>query len=315
MRSLLCSGNWGDIRENTVAQLFCDWTDFTSTSTPVNMSTPAKSTATGFVGIGLVGLADDLGVKLNNGRPGAMGGPDAFRQSLARYGTRNIPLFSGGLPRLVDFGNVVAATTSSDLQQDLKRTHQHIFQIVQFILSHRLFPIGIGGGHDLTLPMVRGVVDFFGQPFVGAYLDAHLDVRATIGSGMPFRILLEEKIVTELSCAGLDCFANSVDHQKWFTENGGKLSPAADIDWQDLDFVSLDLDVIDSAHAPGVIAPNPNGMNPNQIAKIVNLCGKSQRLKYFDIMEFCPPFDLDNRTGRLAAHLFCQFLAGWSSRI
>jgi hypothetical protein len=67
MRSLLCSGNWGDIRENTVAQLFCDWTDFTSTSTPVNMSTPAKSTATGFVGIGLVGLADDLGVKLNNG--------------------------------------------------------------------------------------------------------------------------------------------------------------------------------------------------------------------------------------------------------
>ena len=36
--------------------------------------------------IGLIGLADDLGVRLNNGRPGAREGPRAFRAALARYG-------------------------------------------------------------------------------------------------------------------------------------------------------------------------------------------------------------------------------------
>ena len=60
----------------------------------------------------------------------------------------------------------------------------------------RLFPIAIGGGHDLTFPFVRAVIEFWRTRGIdigsGVYFDAHLDVRDTPGSGMPFRRLIED---------------------------------------------------------------------------------------------------------------------------
>jgi formiminoglutamase len=79
-------------------------------------------------------------------------------------------------------------------------------------------------------------------------------------------------------------------------------------------FVSLDLDVFNAAHAPGVSALNPSGLTPREIEGVVSAAGRNAAVSCFDIMELNPDFDPDGRTARLAAHMFLVFLRGLGSR-
>ncbi|MEO0631838.1 MAG: arginase family protein, partial [Planctomycetota bacterium] len=163
---------------------------------------------------------------------------------------------------------------------------------------------------------VRGVAAAVGGIPAGVYLDAHLDVRDTEGSGMPFRRLVEQCGVQRLDVVGLDPFVNSREHTQWFTEHGGRIDAIAVQDnWSDDPmFFSIDLDAIDAAHAPGVSARNPSGMSTTDAAAWASAAGRCDRVRCFDIMELCPPRDEGARTTRLAAHLFLSFLKGFAER-
>ena len=254
--------------------------------------------------VALLGLPDDTGVKLNHGRSGARGGPTAFRSALARYGTA-LP----GLPRVFDAGDVKPGRT-------LGETHRRVTAATSALLELGLFPLGIGGGHDLTFPFVRAVVLKFPQ-LAGLYFDAHLDVRETTGSGMPFRKLVEECGVTALHLHGFRPLVNSPGHFAWFKAHGGRIYPdGAKIALPKAKhfFVSFDLDVLDAACAPGVSALNPSGWTVSQAEAWVRACGADQRVHCFDLMELNPRFDPDGRTARIAAHLFLTFLHGYAQR-
>ncbi|QKK09342.1 MAG: hypothetical protein HND58_15040 [Planctomycetota bacterium] len=156
----------------------------------------------------------------------------------------------------------------------------------------------------------------------GVYFDPHLDVRPEPGSGMPFRALLEMPSVKSIHNFGFSELANSREHLEWFLASGGQLGEDIDIDniLDDSDpnqpdlFVSLDLDVIDMAFAPGVSAMNPAGWTSRHAEAAVFAAGMSNRVRCFDIMELCPPHDINARTARLAAHLFLTFLRGFTER-
>ncbi|MCA9300614.1 MAG: arginase family protein, partial [Phycisphaerales bacterium] len=200
--------------------------------------------------IGLIGIPDDTGVSLNNGRPGARSGPDAFRRALARYGALGAPI---EWPIVCDCGDVVPG-------RDIHETHDRVTAVTNRMLDLGLFPVAIGGGHDLTFPFIRAVAGRFAM-LSGVYLDAHLDVRAEVGSGMPFRALVERGAVRSLHVQGLDRFSNTKEHLEWFQSRNGHvddLDPDGDWPFEDL-FMSVDLDVIDASMAPGVSAPNPCG--------------------------------------------------------
>ncbi len=79
-------------------------------------------------------------------------------------------------------------------------------------------------------------------------------------------------------------------------------------------FVSIDLDCIDSAYAPGVSAPNPAGLSPQRITAYAHAAGECPNVRCFDIMELNPDHDQDGRTARLAAHLLLSFLRGLAHR-
>ncbi len=258
--------------------------------------------------IALIGLHDDTGVTLNNGRPGAKEGPAAFRAALASMGVAQ-PI-DWDWPAIFDAGDVDV------VPGELHATHDRITQAVEAVLDLGLFPIAIGGGHDLTFPFVRAVANKSG-PLTGVYFDPHLDVRETDGSGMPFRRLLETGAANALRIHGFDPMSNTRDHVQWFQSHGGRIDTTTrpNDPWPEAPtFVSLDLDVIDASHAPGVSAMNPVGWSSELASEWVHSAGRNPMTRCFDIMELSPPNDNHNRTARLAARMFLTFLKGFSER-
>ncbi|PCI11222.1 hypothetical protein COB72_01380 [bacterium] len=258
--------------------------------------------------IALIGLPDDTGVGLNNGRLGAKEGPAAFRKALAKYGVAE--------PSGWDWPMVFDAGDVNIVPGDLHETHRRVSIAVKSLLDLGLFPIAIGGGHDLTFPFVRAVTDHFG-PMDGVYFDAHLDVRETDGSGMPFRKLLVTGAAKSMRVHGFDPNSNSREHVAWFTSHGGHIADnlGHDDPWPTNNtFVSLDMDVIDQAHAPGVSAHNACGWTSKQTEAWVLESGRNPLVQCFDIMELSPPYDRDDRTARIAARMFLTFLRGFSER-
>lgn len=260
--------------------------------------------------VALIGLVDDEGVRLNGGRVGAAAGPSAFRAALARYGVARPQGFEW--PRVFDAGDVRPGAT-------LGETHARVTEAVDAVLALGLFPIAVGGGHDLTFPVVRAVAGRAG-PMGGVYFDAHLDVRETAGSGMGFRRLVDECGVGPLLVHGLNPLVNAREHVAWFYDHGGTIADD-DPDAEDDDllaplagaeslFCSFDLDCLDASHAPGVSAPNPAGMTVREAARRMFIAASDPRLRCLDIMELCPTHDQDGRTARAAAHLFLHALMG-----
>src|SRR5688500_17511874 len=132
--------------------------------------------------VALLGLPDDLGVRLNGGRPGARDGPSAFRAALGSYGVSWDGRRGVHLDGLVfDAGDVTPAP--GDSEADLLETHARVEAAVQQLHSAGLVVACIGGGHDLTLPAVSALAEHAGLAVGGINFDAHTDVRDRIGSG------------------------------------------------------------------------------------------------------------------------------------
>jgi formiminoglutamase len=218
-----------------------------------------------------------------------------------------------------DVGNVVPAPGNDAAA--LHETHARVTQAVRSVLEQsegRLLPIAIGGGHDLTFPFVRAVIEFWssrGRAIKsGVYFDAHLDVRPPTppGSGMPFRALVEQCGVERLSVFGHSALVNSRAHVEWFEHHGGRFCHELNV--MEPSFASFDLDVLDSSCAPGVSALNPCGWSVLEAEMFVEQLGASDDVRCFDLMELNPSHDEQGRTARVAAHLFLTFLKGLATR-
>lgn len=265
--------------------------------------------------IALLGMPDDLGVRLNGGRPGAADGPRAIRDALSRYGVTE--QFLCDLPRVFDAGDV--EPDGGEDAAALARTHDRISAASEALAARGMTVIGLGGGHDLTYALARGVARAHaGKPMPGVYFDAHLDVRETPGSGMSFRKLVEDKIVSTLRIIGFNPLVNQREHAEWFLSHGGMIAPHGSDPLGGIDvegaFVSVDLDAIDMSAAPGVSAPNPAGLSPGHVAVAMEKLGQFYNLRCLDFMELSPPHDEGDRTARVAAHLLLSFLRGYGMR-
>jgi formiminoglutamase len=279
--------------------------------------------------IALLGLPDDLGVRMNGGRPGAAEGPRAFRAALAAFGTTwdldgDAPLEAV----VVDAGDVEPAP--GDDEAALLATHARAEAAARALHDAGYVTAGIGGGHDLALPCIAAYAAHVGRAVGGVNFDAHLDVRERVGSGMPFRRLIAGGHVDGYAFVelGLGRFANDRGDVEWARAQGAALVSAravlsADVALAPLlaqalrggaGFVSIDLDGIDGAFAPGVSAPSPMGLGVAHAAGLAEGAGADPRVGHFNVMELCPPQDRDGRTARVAALLFLSFVTGWRRR-
>lgn len=238
---------------------------------------------------------------------------------------------------VVDVGDVIPATGKTNPEETLRETHDRVTEAVRAVHAAGLVPVCIGGGHDLTFPTVRSLSQHVGGPVGGRNVDAHLDVRETVGSGMPFRRLIEGGFVEakQFAVLGAGRFANSAEHVQWLRSKGAHLTIAPQGRHRDNDekaeygtvrarFLSFDMDVIDGSQAPGVSAVNPCGISVREGLMIVDALARDPAVRHFDIMELNPLQDDPawdakfpervGRTARIAALLFLTFVAAFAER-
>lgn len=278
--------------------------------------------------IALIGLPDDLGIRLNGGRAGAALGPTAFRAAMAKFGVAFDAGSSRAIPDIVWDAGDIAPVPGADAAA-LNATHARVTEALLEVHRAGLLPVCVGGGHDLTFPSVRALAQHRGGAVGGINIDPHLDVRENPGSGMPFRALIEGRHLDprRFSTLGVGRFSNSRAHVEWLGSRGGAIAPIEELARDpaagfrasaaragDDAFVSFDLDSIDGADAPGVSAVNPAGLTPREAAIIVRAAGADPRVRHFDLMELNPAHDDDGRTARVAAFLFLNFVSAFAGR-
>lgn len=264
--------------------------------------------------IGILGYAGDEGVKRNQGRPGAAEAPQAIRKMMAPMAFH--------LPndiRILDLGDIHTE------QDKMEESHQQITGAVKKMLAHKVFPLLLGGGHDLAYAHGKAVLEYLqekGEKLGIINLDAHFDLRGLVNgkghSGSPFYQLAKDfpKDFHYL-CLGIQQAANPSElferakelkvewmHSESFTiQHWEQISETLDSFCQKVNkiYLSIDLDGFSSAYAPGVSAPSPLGFHPDITFKVLEWIASSGKLISIDLVELNPKFDQDNATARLAA--------------
>ena len=256
------------------------------------------------------------------GRPGAREGPDAIRAALA--GTKTHHFDAGPAPSIGDLGNAVVPDGSVEVVQESLRS------LTTQVHDRDALAVFLGGDNSLTVPNAGPLLDRGSLGIVN--LDAHLDVRTIRDeptSGTPYRQLLEGGLGA-YAVVGARHFETSTVYHDYLRERGGGDvtaeevgdDPVAAVD-RALDamagveqlYVSLDLDVLDAAAAPGVSAPTPGGLTTRELFRVLRLLAADERLVGFEVVECAPPLDEGGRTAVAGARAVAHVLAGWSATV
>lgn len=262
--------------------------------------------------IALLGFCSDEGVRRNKGRIGAKEAPDQIRKALA-----NLPFDKEKQKKIFDFGDILLEN------DDLEAARKLQIECVSDLLKHHYLPIVLGGGHETALGNYLGLTQKFEK--IGIInIDAHFDLRIPVEnstSGTPFFEMAHfcAEIGREFHyfTIGIQENGNTQALFKRANELNTEIIRADEVHIDlnhvlrriedfakefDAIYLSLDLDVLDGAFAPGVSAPSVNGLTPFQVKSIIQKVVKTKKLKLFDVVELNPNFDQDNRTAKLAAY-------------
>lgn len=277
-------------------------------------------------GIVILGIADDAGIRNVGGRPGAAAGPAAARSRLYKFTT--------GIPAVpvYDLGDVLP-------EESIEATHASAASLVRAVAVAGHYPIVIGGGHDLGFPHALGVLEATGTKTLFLNVDAHLDVRPVdkgITSGSPWYLLNEHPLFRETKSRLVEfgiqphCNAHSlVGYAKankfalhWLADVRKKKAPADQAfarllgprTGKEALVVSLDIDSVQLADAPGCSAPQTVGFLPTEAIQMSFHAGAHPRARSFGVFELSPALDPDGRTALLVAHCINACIAGYGGR-
>lgn len=270
----------------------------------------------------LIGFPCDEGVGRNGGRVGAAAGPAAVRAALA-----NLPLLDE--PLLADAGDVCSANDT------LEAAQAKLGDAVASALRQRSLPVALGGGHEIALGTFQGIAAAHprGLRLLIVNLDAHFDLReaSRANSGTPFRQIrdwcVDHGWSFDYRVLGISRYANTralfdraeafrarywLDEALQDVSGLGQAEAAlrAEFAHYDAVYLTVCLDVLPAATAPGVSAPSVLGVPLAHVERLVDLVAGSGRLICADIAELNPQYDRDATTARVAARLVARIVRG-----
>lgn len=189
--------------------------------------------------------------------------------------------------------------------------------------------ITIGGDHTLALPLLRAHAEKYG-PVALLHFDAHLDTwdtyfGAEYTHGTPFRRAFEEGLIdTDALChVGTRGPLYGTQDLEDDARFGFGIVTSNDVMRLGVDavtrllrervgdrplYVSLDIDVLDPAHAPGTGTPEPGGMTSRELYETLRGL-RGCHLVGADVVEVAPAYDHAELTGLAAAHVVYEFMS------
>lgn len=227
----------------------------------------------------------------------------------------------------MDGGDVVG------LGADVALNHRKAADRVKELHGETGVSVIVGGSHDHGFSHLLGIRESSSKKNfrLGCInIDAHLDVRKPspfITSGSPFYLALESKVIDPRRFIefGIQSHCNASElweyskKKKFEIVNFGSLrrGQAVRVFQQKLKklqtlcdavVMSLDLDAVAAAYAPGVSAPQAEGFTSMEIIEMMEIAGAQKKVVSLGIFELNPEHDLDDRTARLAATAAYHFI-------
>ena len=264
--------------------------------------------------VAIIGAPVDMGVV---SRPGARFGPRAIRQANYLGGPNDyfyhteLEVYPTRVLKVVDFGDANCPPSSLEL------SHEAIRAKVTEALQADTIPIVLGGDHSVTLPSATAVAQHYGFGSVGmVHFDAHADTADSsyggvlIAHGRPMRRLIESGAIPGKNFVqvGLRGYWPPQTLFDWMREQGMRWHPMSEIAARGFDpvladairealegpeyiYLSVDIDVLDPAFAPGTGTPEPGGITSTELLAAVRRITSSVKLVAVDIVEVSPPYD------------------------
>lgn len=229
---------------------------------------------------------------------------------------------------LVDAGDV------DPLYFDLEHLDTSAAALVGAAAAAGAVPIGLGGDHSVSYPIIKGLAPLFapGGRFAGrrlqiVQLDAHLDFTDTIGDGFrrsnssPMRRAAELDFVGGITCIGLRGLRTNPEAYRASLARGHRLVLMKEIREQglaaavqalpagELVYLTLDIDVLDPAVAPGTSSPEADGLTYADLRALLRAAARQNQVVAGDIVEVNPYLDVGNQTSLLAARAAIEMMA------
>ncbi|WP_239589185.1 agmatinase [Gordonia hydrophobica] len=278
-------------------------------------------------GIAVLGMPFDAGTSY---RPGARFGPGHIRASsrLLRPFHPALAVAPFEAKQVVDAGDL--ALNPFDIEEALASIETG----VAALRSEGLRVVSLGGDHTVALPVLRAISDEVG-PVAVVHFDAHLDTwdtyfGAPYTHGTPFRRASEEGLLDLHRCVHIgtrgplysahDLHDDAVLGFQVVTADAYEIRGVAGVvetvrrRLGDAPvYVSVDVDVLDPAFAPGTGTPEAGGLTSRELLGTLRALADRDLLGA-DVVEVSPAYDHAEITGIAAAHIVYELLAVMASR-
>ncbi|MFD8334253.1 agmatinase [Streptomyces solisilvae] len=278
--------------------------------------------------IAVVGVPFDAGVSY---RPGARFGANAIREASRQLRPYNPAqdAYPFHYVQVADAGDITANP------HDIDQAVQSVEAGMDALLSTGARLMTLGGDHTIALPILRSVARRHG-PVALLHFDAHLDTwdthfGAQYTHGTPFRRAAEEGLLdtSALSHVGTRGSLYCKEDLDEDTKLGFGIVTAADVMRRGVDdvvrqlkerigtrplYISVDVDVLDPAHAPGTGTPEAGGLTSRELLEIVR--GLSDcHVVSADVVEVAPAYDHAEITCVAASHIAYELITLMSRQI
>ena len=275
------------------------------------------------VDVAVVGIPFDSGVSY---RPGARFGPGHVRESsrLLRPYNPAADVEPFARQQVADAGDI--AVNPFHIEQAIAAMHDGAREILE--RAERL--VTIGGDHTIALPLLRAMRERHGRPLAVVHFDAHLDTwdsyfGADYTHGTPFRRASEEGLIDRTASMHVgirgplyaasdlsddSALGFSVVHSREMDDlgAGGVVERILARVGERPVYVSVDIDVLDPAFAPGTGTPEAGGLTSRELLAVLRgLAGL--HLVGADVVEVAPAYDHAEMTGIAASHVVYELLS------
>ncbi|HXG26716.1 MAG TPA: agmatinase [Candidatus Binatia bacterium] len=272
--------------------------------------------------VAVLGVPFDAGVSY---RPGARFGPQGIRagSKLLRAYHQFLDVQPWSVDQVADAGDLAPNPF------DIREAIETIEAGARSTLERADVVLALGGDHTVALPLLRAAHGRHG-PLALVHFDAHLDTWDTYFGmeythGTPFRRAFDEGLLAADRCAHVG-IRGPIFGRADLEEDasfGFEIVSTVDVARAGVDaaiarvrervgdspvYVSIDVDVLDPAHAPGTGTPEPGGLTSREAMLLLRgLAGLP--LVGADVVEVSPPYDHAELTSLAAANLAYELLA------